>query len=251
MHQLLFREYLEACVKNALQSVLSNGFEGNEERLLRLSGHPDFGDYFTTAPHQLARARGLDSHAIAAAVAAALSRFAGIAKAEASGVGFTNVFVDSRAVSGGLAILHSWIVERNIEAKAFPVSRRSLFERACPDPKLRIAYHVFEKLEFACRELGLDRPQPVDIHELHWLKEPEEFTVALQLHEFPLWAEAHSAAGHIYRLAVAVRDGFFWRDRVADYWIADPERPEAVPARRNLLWLVTQILGWSLARVTR
>ncbi|MGC8842216.1 MAG: hypothetical protein ACP5QZ_12300, partial [Candidatus Sumerlaeaceae bacterium] len=159
---------------------------------------------------------------------------------ESTGSGFVNIFVRPAAAAKALEVLRRWVAQ-NVTSEPMHEDVRLWVRRNCSDHKLRSAYSVWQVLHASCEQSGSLAGEEKNLS-LELLTEPEEFAVCLLLHEFPQKLGHGIPSGYLYQLAVRVRDGFFWRGRVAPFWLDDSENLFTAGPRRFLLALCEMVL---------
>ncbi|MCX7624935.1 MAG: hypothetical protein N2Z21_01775 [Candidatus Sumerlaeaceae bacterium] len=210
-----------------------------------LSSNPDFGDYFTTVPIHL-QTQQRSGKQLALELARCMQQHPIVQHADSAESGFVNVFISPGAAATALAPFADWLCGR-LPLASQPTVDAFAFSRNCQDSKVRFAFEVWWVLANQLEENTWTEGMAATEDELSLLTEPEEFAIILQLHEFPERLAEKLTAGYMYRLAVLIRDGLFCESGIAPYWLNDREYPEALPARRFLVWLCERVLGAGLS----
>ncbi len=214
--------------------------------LLSLSTNPDFGDYFSTIAIHIGEATKSDPAHVATTLAERMRLPNNVLRLEPTGCGFINFFVKPAAAGVALWNLSQWL-EEHLPSNSMPGDAQHWLLVKCRDTKLHFAFHVWRRLaEFDIRSAYFSTKL---LAQLADLTEPEEFSVCLLLHEFPEKLLRKVPSGYLYQLAVRVRDGFFWRDQVAPFWIEDWEAPSMIPARHFLLALCERVLRAGITNI--
>jgi arginyl-tRNA synthetase len=241
----LFRESIEESLKEATFDIAGRAVAFSPT--LKLSEKPDFGDYFTTAPIRLAPIVGRSPLDMAEELAASMAQCCVVARAQATGEGFVNMFVRPHAAAVALAALDTWCGS-HVSRLGLSDADHMAYSSACSDHKLRFSYRVWQHLHEVLES------EPLDCRSsefLELLREPEEFSVLLFLHEFPHQFEHGVSTGYIYRLARLISDGLFWNSRLPEFWIHDWEDPRLHKPRRFLVSVCERVLAASLAALRR
>lgn len=205
-----------------------------------LSSNPDFGDYFTTAAIHLQTPQR-SAHELAVELARRMRSCTGIQYVEAAESGFVNVFVSPAIAARSLLSYAEWFNETFQPLFLHKIDSLT-FTRSCDDSKLRFAYGVWKILAEVCHKLTEEPDHEFKHNELKLLTEPEEFTIILQLYEFPERVAEGFISSYLYRLAVLIRDGLCSSSGIAPYWLYDWEFSANQAPRRFLLTLCERVL---------
>lgn len=236
---LLFKAALNNSLREALEVAAPAGLSANRMRW-ELSSNPDFGDYFTTALLALDHDE-LTIQSVAQTVATKVANCAGVLRAEATGSGFVNIFVSLSTAAQALKGLEEWI-NSNVPSNWLITPDAQKIHRHCPDTKLRFAYSVWQIIASRSSDVAAGIRVLAEDSALALLCDPDEFAVILQLHEFPERLSDGMSSGYLYRLAVLIRDGFFWHHQLAPFWINDWEEPRVGQPRKYLLSLCERVM---------
>ncbi len=239
-NDFLFKEQIE----NALRGPLTvlGGTDAARYAGIELSDNPDFGDYFSTVALRLGRTSTSDPRQIAEVLTHALSPLPQVAKAEASGEGFVNIFVRPAAAAQALFALGNWLnhfpgTEVGTTASALLRNGHVL------DHKRSFVLKTLELLNAYLEEFDSSSAPCPEPSRLALLTEPEEFRVALQLHEFPSQLRTGVTCGYLYRLSILIHDGLFENGLLPEYWLCDWEEPQRILPRLYLLKLCLRVLA--------